>query len=90
VQVRVERVVARHLMTLATFLAQPHPQLPVLHVDIINPHRERGTDPRERKHHQRDQRAVAQPRRRAHIDAVEQLPRLARLASTVVFPLRAL
>jgi hypothetical protein len=55
------------------FLAQLHPQLPVLHVDIINPHRKCDTDPRERKRHQRDRaaspacsrrcrRAVAAPR----------------------------
>lgn len=47
----------------------------VLRIDVVNPHRERRADTRERKHHYRYQRAVTQPGRRRHIDTVEQLPR---------------
>jgi hypothetical protein len=42
-------MVTRHLVRLAIFLAQPHAQAPLLHADILDPHRERRTDPRERK-----------------------------------------
>jgi hypothetical protein len=70
---------ARHLVTLAALFAQPHPQPPVLRVDVVDAHRERGADPRKRKHHQADQRPVAQAGRCADIDAVEQLPRLGRI-----------
>ncbi|MFP3550106.1 hypothetical protein SB861_05230 [Paraburkholderia sp. SIMBA_049] len=58
-----------------TFLAPPRAQAPLLHVDIVNPHRERRTDPREPKH-QCNQRATPEAYRRRHIDAVEQQPRL--------------
>jgi hypothetical protein len=74
---RLERVMTRHLVPLAALFTEAHPQPPVLHVDVVDPHCERGPDPRERKHHQRDQRdqrVVAQPGQRRHIDAVEQLP----------------
>jgi hypothetical protein len=76
VQVRLERMVTRHLVPLAALLMQAHPQPPLLHIHVVDPHRDGGPNPRERKHHQRDQRAVTQAGRRRHIDAVEQLPRL--------------
>jgi hypothetical protein len=38
-------------MTLAAFFAKTDSQPPVLHVDIVDPHRQRRADPRERKHH---------------------------------------
>jgi hypothetical protein len=49
VQVRVKRVMARHLVTLAALFAQPHPQPPVLRVDVVDAHRERGADPAQTK-----------------------------------------
>jgi hypothetical protein len=69
----------RHLVALAAFLAQAHPQPPVLYIDVVDPHGQGGAHPRERKHHQRDQRPIAQAHRRCHIDTVQELPRLARL-----------
>lgn len=79
VLVRLERAMTGHLVTLAVLFPRTDPQPPVLHVHIVHAHRERGAHPCERKHHQRDQRAVAQPRGRRHINAVEQLPRLDRV-----------
>lgn len=79
VEVGLERVMTGHLVPLAAFFAQTDPQASLLHIDIVDPHRERGADARERKHHQRDQRPVTQTDRRRHIDAVEQLARLGRI-----------
>lgn len=49
VQVCLERTATRHLVPIANFLAQPHAQAPLLHVNLLDPHRERRTEPRERK-----------------------------------------
>jgi hypothetical protein len=65
-------VMAGHLVPLAAFLAQAHPEPAVLCEHIFNRHAERRADPRERIDHERDQRAVAQPRMDRDIDAVEQ------------------
>lgn len=53
-------------------------------VDILDPHRQYGANPRKRKHHQGNSRAVTQGRRRHHIDAAEQLPRLGAAQSACV------
>ena len=76
VQVGLEVVVAGHLVPLAALLVQPHPQPPVLDVDVLDLHRERRADPRERIDHEADQRAVAKADRRRHVDRVEQRARL--------------
>jgi hypothetical protein len=43
-EVLLEPVVAGHGVLLAILLVQPHPQAAVLHVDILDPHGERGAD----------------------------------------------
>ena len=78
-QVRFERVMTRHRERLAAFFVQMHLQPALLHIDVVNPHRERCADLRERKHHQRDPCAVTQPDRHPHIDTVEQLLRFSRV-----------
>lgn len=57
-QVRFERVMTRHRERLAAFFVQMHLQPVLLHIDVVDSHRERCADLRVRKHHQRDQRAV--------------------------------
>jgi hypothetical protein len=71
-QVFVEVVVTRHRVPLAALLEQPHPEPAVLRVDIFDRHAERRADAGEGIDHQPDQGAVAQPRLRRDIDAVEQ------------------
>jgi hypothetical protein len=72
VQINFEIVVARHLVVLAAFFVQAHPQASVLNKDILNFHGEGGADARERIDHEADQRAIARSNVRAGIDAVEQ------------------
>ena len=79
VQVGLEVVVAGHLVALAALLVQANPQAPVLDVGVLDLHRERRADPRERIDHEADQRAVAQADRRRHVDRVEQGARLRRI-----------
>ncbi len=79
VQVHLERAVTGHLVLLAAFFTQAHPQAPALHVDIVDPHRERRTHSCKRKHHQPDQRPIPETNGCRDIDAVEQLPGFARI-----------
>jgi hypothetical protein len=69
VQVRFKRVVTGHRVCLAAFFAQTYPQAPLLDVDVLDAHRERRPHPGERKHHQRDQRPIAQASRRRDIES---------------------
>ena len=78
VDVGLEQVVRRHLVLLAAFLVQPHPPALALRVVVLDVHVERGRDPGEGVDQESDQRAVAQPDDRRHIDAVEQLLALRR------------
>ena len=57
-QVRFERVMTRYRERLVAFFVQMHLQPVLLHIDVVDSHRERCADLREQKHHQRDQRAV--------------------------------
>lgn len=57
-RVRFERVMTRHRKRLVAFFVQMHLQPVLLHIDVVDSHRERCADLLERKHHQRDQRAV--------------------------------
>jgi len=52
-QVAFKIVVAGHGVGLAAFFAQTDPEPPAFRVDVLDPHRERGADARERIHHQR-------------------------------------
>jgi len=79
VQIRLKRMMAGHLVPFAAFLAQPHPEPPVLHEHVLDPHGQRGANPSEAVHHERDQRPVAQPNRGGDVDAVEQRPGLGRI-----------
>ena len=79
VEIFVEIVVAGHFMPLAALFVQSHPQAPVLHKDVVDAHRQRRADPRERIDHEADQRPVAQPDRCGHVDRVDQLARLGRV-----------
>ena len=63
VQPGIEIVVTGHVVTLAPLLVQPHPEAPVLDIDILHPHGQGRTDPGEAVDHQPDQGAVAQPDR---------------------------
>lgn len=71
-QVLLERVMAGHLVPLAAFLAQPHPQPVLLPVHVFHLHRQGGPDTGKRKHHQPNQRTIPEPDRRAHVNAVQQ------------------
>ena len=62
VQVGLKIVVAGHFVALAALLVQPHPQAAVLHVNVLDLHRERRADAREGIDHEADQGAVAQAR----------------------------
>nr|WP_308112738.1 hypothetical protein [Paraburkholderia aspalathi] len=44
---------ARHLVPFAAFFAQVQLQPPVLHIDILDPHREHRPNAGEREHHRR-------------------------------------
>ena len=79
VEVRFERMMARHLVPLAALLPQPHPEPAVLHEHILNSHGQRRSDPREAVDHQPDQSPVTQPDRGGDVDAVQQLPSLERI-----------
>ena len=79
VEVGLEGVVAGHLVPLAALLVEPHPQPPVLGVEVLDLQRERGTDAGEAVDHQSDQRPVAEPDRFRRVDRVEELSRLGRL-----------
>ena len=68
-QVGFEIVMAGHLVALAALLVQPHPKAPVLHVNVLDLHRERRADAREGIDHQADQGAVAQADWRRDVDA---------------------
>ncbi len=59
-------------------LPQPHPNVAVLSELVLNPNGERRADPRGGINHEPDQCLVAQPNRRAGIDAVEPHPRFCR------------
>ena len=79
VEVDLERVVTGHLVPLAAFLPQAHPEAPVLHEDVLHAHAKRRADPRKAEDHEPDQRPVAQPDRRVDVDAVEQLAGFSRI-----------
>ena len=66
---------------------QVHPQSPVLNVYISHRHCIRGTDASEGVDHQPDQGAIAQAGWRAHIDAVEELVRLAGSSTRAEVPI---
>jgi hypothetical protein len=72
-------VVARHRVSLAAFLAQPHPKAPVLCEHVFDRHPERRADAGEGIDHEPDQGAIAQPGVRRDIDAVEQRARFRRI-----------
>jgi hypothetical protein len=61
---------------LPAFLAQPHPEPPVLRNDILDRHTERRADPGEGIDHEPDQRAIAQADDTRRVDAIEQCARL--------------
>ena len=56
-----EVVIAWHRVTFAAFLAQPHSEASVLHVDILDGHSERRADAGEGIGHQRDRRGSRRP-----------------------------
>ena len=64
---------------LPPFSRRADPEASVLHGDVLHAHSECRADRREVEDHEPDQRPVAQPDRRADIDAVEQLTRLGRV-----------
>ena len=74
-QVLFQQMVAGHGVLFAAFLPQPYPQPAVLLVDVLDLHAQRCTYTSKGKHHQRNQRPVAQPGVSADIDTVQQLSR---------------
>ena len=52
-----------HLVQFAALLVQPHPKAAVLHVNVVDLHREGRADARERIDHEPDEGAVASPAR---------------------------
>jgi hypothetical protein len=65
-------VVAGHVMQLAAFFMQPHPEAAVLHEDILHGHADDGPDAREAVEHEGDQRLVAEIDVRGVSDAIKQ------------------
>jgi len=78
-EVSLEVVVAGHFVALAALLVQANPKSAVLHVNVLNLHRERRADTRERIDHEADQGVVAKAYGRRYVDRVEQLPCLGRI-----------
>ncbi len=66
-------------MGLATFFPQADSEPPAFRVDILDPHGQRRADSRERIHHQRKRRAIAEPYLRAGIETIKQLASFFRL-----------
>jgi hypothetical protein len=76
VQKMFEQMVRRHFVLLAALFVQAHPPAFALRIIVFEVHLQRRRDAREGVDQQRDQRAIAKPDDRRHIDAVEQLFRL--------------
>lgn len=66
---------ARHLMLLAALFLQPYPGAATLHIDILDPHAEGGTDAGEAVDHEPDQGAIAQTGEGGGVDRIQQRPR---------------
>ena len=66
-------------MALAALLVQANPKPAVLHSDVLDLHRERRANARERIDHEADEGAVAKADGRCHVATVKQLPCLGRI-----------
>ena len=73
-QVRLQAMMAGHLVALAALLVQLDPEPPVLHVDVLDLHTQGRPDPGEGVDHEPDQGAVPQPGMGTYVDAVEESP----------------
>lgn len=71
-EVFLEVMVTRHRVPLAAFLTQPHPEPPVLRVNTLDRHPERGANAGKRIDYQPDQRAIAQAGMGRHINIVKE------------------
>ena len=75
-QITLEMMVAGHAILLAAFFVQPHPQTPVLPVNVFDIHAESRADAGKGKGQKSDQRMVAQADYGFGVDAVERLARV--------------
>lgn len=72
IKVGFEVVVTGHFVALASLLAQANPETAILGVGVLDFHPQGGADAGERVDHEGNQGAVAQARRSARVDAVQE------------------
>lgn len=71
-QCLVEIVMAGHSVILAALLMQPYPEPSVLGKHVLDLHSQRGPNAGEAINHERNERTIAQSRRRRGVYAVEK------------------